>query len=199
MLGPLEYSFGASFRLSLCLAVVLGAAFAVLARRHRRSVAATFSDWLLASSFAAVVAFTQYAPYDGRGRAVDLRPFDTIWHALQGEGDTLILANLALFVPVGMAFAAQRWRRGPTLVASALLSVAAESMQYVTGNGRISQLDDVIVNTTGAFLGWLVVNALRAGTRRSSPSLVEERGVAGQVERRAGNEADDDRHRQRGY
>lgn len=193
MLGPLEYSFGASFRLSLCLAVVLAVVFAVLARRHRRSVATTFSDWLLASSFAAVVAFTQYAPYDGRGRALDLRPFDTIWHALEGRGDTLIAANLALFVPVGMAFATQRWGRGSTLVASAGLSVAAEAMQYVTGNGRISQVDDVIVNTAGAFLGWLLIRTIRRGGRPSA----QQRGVPRQVERRPGDDAYGDRHGER--
>ena len=196
MLGPLEYSFGASFRLSLCLAVALAAVFLVLSRRHHRSFSVTFGDWFLASAIASVVAFTQYAPYDGRGRVVDLRPLDTIWHALEGRGENLVLANLLLFVPVGMALALHRWGRGSTLLASAALSIAAEVTQYVTGNGRVAQIDDVIINTFGAFLGWTVVGGLRSLTGRPA-ALVEQRGVASEVESRARDEADDHGYRQR--
>ena len=171
MLGPLEYSFGASFRLSVTLAVALAVVFTVLARHHRRPFKVGFGDWFLASAFASVVAFTQYAPYDGRGRPVDLTPFDTIWRALHGRGDTLIVANLALFIPVGMALALHRWGRGSTLLASAVLAIGAEVMQFATGNGRVAQVDDVIVNTFGAFIGWVLLHVLRGRpTHRPSGS-----------------------------
>lgn len=167
MLGPLEYMFGASLRLSVCLAAALAVVFVIVARSNRRPLAAAVRDWALATAVSSVVAFTQYAPYDGRGRPVDLRPLDTIWHALQGRGDTLIIANIALFVPVGAALALHRWRRSPALLASIGLSIGAEVMQYATGNGRVAQIDDVIVNAVGALLGWTLVAAVQRFAARS--------------------------------
>lgn len=169
MLGPLEYSFGASFRLSLSLAGALAIVFFLLARRHRRSFAVAFGDWFLAAAVTSVIAFTQYAPYDGRGRPLDLRPLDTIWHAFEGRGDTLVIANFALFIPVGMALALHRWRRHTAVAAAAGLSVAAEALQYITGNGRVAQIDDVIVNTAGAFVGWTLLWLATTRTRQQNP------------------------------
>ena len=180
MLGPLEYMFGASLRLAVSLALALGVVFVFLGRRHRWPVSRTIADWTLATSVAAVMAFTQWSPYRAEGRPVDFRPFHSIEAALRGRGDQLVIANVALFIPVGLAFALQRWSMRRALVVAAALSVVSETMQYATDSGRVAQVDDVIVNTVGALIGFVAVRW-----------LVQERGVPGEVERRPRDHADD--------
>ena len=78
----------------------------------------------------------------------------------------LFVGNLVWFAPVGVLVSAGRGTRPlrkradgrvPSLLWAALLgfllSLGIESMQYVLGSG-VSELDDLILNTLGAVLGW---------------------------------------------
>ncbi|MFP3466778.1 VanZ family protein [Leifsonia sp. SIMBA_070] len=94
-------------------------------------------------------------------RAVKLVPFV----ASEGFGvsnPSEMLANVVLFVPFGvyLAILAPRWRwwRVAAVVASA--SVALEVTQYVLAVGS-SDVTDVILNTTGAVCGMVVLALMR--------------------------------------
>ena len=82
-----------------------------------------------------------------------------------------ILANVALFVPVGLllALAWPRLRLWQTVLIGALMSVVIETVQGVMPS-RFPTLSDVIANTTGTLIGALIVTIILslAGVGRPS-------------------------------
>ena len=82
-----------------------------------------------------------------------------------------ILANVALFVPVGLLlpFAWPRLRLWQVTLAGGLLSVVIETVRGLMPS-RFPTLSDVIANTTGTFLGavitCLLLTAVSVGARR---------------------------------
>ncbi|WP_223626575.1 VanZ family protein [Microbacterium sp. EST19A] len=69
-----------------------------------------------------------------------------------------ILANVALFVPIGLllALAWPRLRLWQTVLIGALMSVLIETVQGLMPS-RFPTLSDVIANTTGTLIGALIV------------------------------------------
>lgn len=102
---------------------------------------------------------------------LNLRPFRSIARDVAGGGDALrvnIVGNVVVMLPLGAAICAlggrrARLRRAAT--AGFLLSATAESLQLWTGR-RVTDVDDVILNTLGAALGFLAVSAARRALRR---------------------------------
>ena len=96
---------------------------------------------------------------DGGGTGLNLTPFQEIRRALDNRGGATsinLVGNVIMFVPVG-ALVAWISRRGRVLAATSvglLLSVAIEATQLSLG--RVGDIDDVILNTAGAFLGGLI-------------------------------------------
>ena len=95
---------------------------------------------------------------------LQLHPFQEILRGLRGGWVLfLVIANVGIFMPVGF-FTALLWRRPRwwrSLFAGFLTSGFIELVQFFIG--RSSDIDDVILNTAGAFVGfWVfaVVNAL---------------------------------------
>lgn len=83
-----------------------------------------------------------------------------------------VLANVALFVPVGLllAFALPRLRLWQIVVIGALMSAVIESVQGFMPS-RFPTLSDVIANTTGTLLGGVLavlLVRLGAGARRGA-------------------------------
>ncbi len=72
-----------------------------------------------------------------------------------------ILANVALFVPIGLllALAWPRLRVWQTVLVGALMSVLIETVQGVMPS-RFPTLSDVIANTTGTLIGALIVTII---------------------------------------
>lgn len=67
----------------------------------------------------------------------------------------MVLANTLIFLPVGF-FPALLWRQGScrrSILAGLFASGSIEFLQLFVG--RATDVDDVILNTAGAFLGWL--------------------------------------------
>jgi glycopeptide antibiotics resistance protein len=103
-----------------------------------------------------------------------LSPFRTIGsqlaHGLDRSEAQQLIGNMALFVPLGLSLPAsvRMCRRlWATLVGAALLSVLIECVQALVP-GHTTDVDDVILNTAGAALGYLVFWIIaRTGTRRS--------------------------------
>lgn len=93
----------------------------------------------------------------------------------QVVGNLLVLAALGLLAPV-------RWRAFRSvprlLVLAGCCSVLIETAQYVLELGRVSSVDDVLLNTVGAGLAALVSRPWwRPGVRRSVPPRVINRSV----------------------
>ena len=66
----------------------------------------------------------------------------------------LFFGNMIWFVPLGILIRIRNGRLWHAVLAGFLLSLSIETAQYVLGSG-VSELDDLILNTFGAFLGYL--------------------------------------------
>jgi glycopeptide antibiotics resistance protein len=78
-----------------------------------------------------------------------------------------VLGNVLLFVPFGVLFTAITRRYGSPVVlviTASLLSVSVEAIQYAERSvsiGRTVDIDDVLWNTTGAYIGFAVLRRWR--------------------------------------
>jgi len=108
----------------------------------------------------------------GTGRVLDLVPFADLAGQL-GAASAVeqIGGNLLVFAALGAA-APMRWPIGWQVVAIAAAgSVAIEIVQYVLAIGRVSSIDDVLLNVAGAALAgaasrhWWRDDGGRAGHR----------------------------------
>ncbi|GAA2578235.1 hypothetical protein GCM10010399_04980 [Dactylosporangium fulvum] len=95
-----------------------------------------------------------------RERRVNLDPVQGLTDVLTGDPRTAVIqmgGNLAVFAAFG-ALGPLRWRLNAWTVTglAALGSLILESLQYVLSLGRVSAVDDVIVNALGAGLAALL-------------------------------------------
>ena len=68
----------------------------------------------------------------------------------------LFFGNIGWFVPFGFYMRRRLHRSCPqTLALGLLLSLCIESLQFIFSTG-LSEADDLILNTGGAWLGWLL-------------------------------------------
>ncbi|HEX6500996.1 MAG TPA: VanZ family protein [Micromonosporaceae bacterium] len=144
---------------------VVGFAVWLAARRRDRGVP---PGWARRSAFADVFLvagelpwlWMTLSPSPGDPRQVYLVPlrYDLAAQLAQGAtyaivqigGNLLVLAAFGAFLPVRFPV------RLPTvIVGAALASSAIESMQYLLNLGRVSSVDDVLVNTAGAAIAAL--------------------------------------------
>jgi glycopeptide antibiotics resistance protein len=183
LLGPLDYMFGETLRVSIATAVVLGLGMALVARFNAWSFERAAKNWLLLTSLVAIFLFTQHSPYYGHGRIFELSPFaDFRASRINEHRRDLVLANIALFMPFGIAVAWRGWRFAKMLGVALCLSIMAETLQFVSAHGRVAQTADVLLNTSGAVIAWVVTVAVLWTVK--PPRLEGERGVTGQVQRR---------------
>lgn len=90
-------------------------------------------------------------------------------------------ANIALFVPFGILLPAiwRSFRRlAATVSAGALLSVCIELAQLCSA--RVTAVDDLLMNTLGTVIGYLIVSAAAKKRWRAAPA---EAGTAGRDRR----------------
>ncbi|WP_165250098.1 VanZ family protein [Paludisphaera soli] len=104
-----------------------------------------------------------YRPVSER---LSLTPFQSIARDIPRGGRGLwvnIIGNVLVFTPLGAAFVVlerPRPRLGHAVLAGAALSSAIEVLQYQSGR-RFTDVDDVILNTLGAGLGFVAAEGLR--------------------------------------
>lgn len=153
---------------ALIVLAVLGAGlFALRSRRVSRVAAAqttaldlAVGTWLALTLLVTVVPMGQSGPRS----PIALIPFlDVIQRVVSGvnapspEASDLVL-NVLLFMPFGIA-AALRWGRSrmiAAIVGAAALSIGIELSQAIEATGRSASTTDVVTNTAGAALGFLV-------------------------------------------
>lgn len=94
---------------------------------------------------------------------LQLTPFQEIRRAVHGPWVMfLMVANIGIFVPIGF-FPALLWRNWScwkSILAGFASSVFIEFIQFFIG--RSTDVDDVILNTTGALIGFWILWLLRA-------------------------------------
>lgn len=99
-------------------------------------------------------------PSDNPEKVTQFEPFrsiiDTYLYATDYTFFNAIVMNVVLFVPFSMFFYLATSRLILTFVLSFFLSVGIEVLQYILPIGRISNVDDVILNTAGAVIGIII-------------------------------------------
>ncbi len=111
------------------------------------------------------------APVDG----TNLEPFHTIRRQLDRGLYAQLVGNVLLLAPIGFTLRLWGWSFGRVLLAVSALSFAIEAGQALVG--RVSDVDDMILNVFGALAGALVawsVAAVWARTRPAAPSASDE-------------------------
>jgi VanZ family protein len=165
LLGPLDYMFGETLRVAIVVAVMVGGGVAVAARFNAWPLERAARVWLLLTSLTSIWLFTQHNPYHGSGRILELNPFGDLRVAAHTTGRyrDIAVANVALFVPLGIALAWKGARFLRSAVFALGVSIVAETLQYVSNHGRVAQSTDVITNVAGAVIGWCLFVALTGG------------------------------------
>ena len=131
--------------------------------------------WILAGLvlyLAVLLALTLMPPYYGTTHRLRLMPFVSIARDIRQGGLPFlinILGNVVAFLPLGVLLPGYTRRlrsAGAVLLAGALTSTAIETLQLLYTR-RIADVDDVLLNTLGAGVGYLcfllIAGAARAG------------------------------------
>lgn len=153
----------------LLLASVPLAVWRARDQRFVDAVRRTGRDLALAVSLALIATLT-VAPLaeDVAGDLpVNLLPFRDQLLALQGQIQmsralTELGANVAMFVPFGMALAWRAPARSARRVAGValIISIVVETAQAVSATGRQADVTDLLANVAGAALGALILRRL---------------------------------------
>lgn len=178
-----------------CVFVPCAVFQAVLAARerksgYRRGAGRFLLVFLLLFYLSLVLALTgigtvwdigRYPPHLIPPHEINLLPFRALVPQWQIEAE-----NAVLFVPLGFLLPLI-WRRyrsmGRTAAAGFLLSAAIELSQLF--NRRFTDIDDLIMNTLGAVLGWALwclFRALLRGERSAPEELLSGRSFAARHE-----------------
>ncbi|MFE5899859.1 VanZ family protein [Streptomyces sp. NPDC056488] len=176
---------GDEILLFFCFFSPLAAAGAWQTRRMIRD-GASLTPWHGRAIFG-VLAIFSLAPFllvtltrgAGTGSSVSLIPFREFWAAFSNASVAFsdvtffnFVGNMLLFVPFGAALSffwpSPRRTLKVTLTAS-VISLAVEVAQYVLSLGRVSSIDDVLLNTIGATAGALLVRRWSRKTEEAMP------------------------------
>ena len=114
-----------------------------------------------------MIGVATLAPIPGQAAESAKTPFLCL--ACGDAGGADLLSNIVLFLPLGLSLAALGV---PWLVAAALglaLSGVVEAMQYGVVAGRDASLSDLVANTAGSAVGWVIM-ARRERWLRPSPA-----------------------------
>lgn len=102
-----------------------------------------------------IVMLTFFSREPGSRTDVDMRLFGT-W-GTSAQAHAYVIENVLLFIPFGIMFPMIGKKVGnifTCIIAAALFSIIIETVQYITARG-FCQLDDIVMNTLGALIGWL--------------------------------------------
>lgn len=144
----------------------------------RTALHVTAREMLAGSSVACILLLT-LLPLGHRQATVSLVPFTDIrrtvtagTHVAGFRAD--VAANVVLFVPFGifvpLAIQALNSAKRIVLLAAGF-SIAIETLQFFLPLSRTTSTDDVLLNTTGAVLGFLILRALRRSLPRDAQPL----------------------------
>ncbi len=137
------------------------------------------ADWTsrLLAAYLSLVLVATLTPMSAPRGTVNLRPLATMTDDLARGGEGLVvnfLGNVALLAPLGFLLTRLRpsWATLARVAGvGAGFSLAIEVMQFAFGR-RVADVDDVLLNTLGAALGYLAFRAIgRPADVASPPAL----------------------------
>lgn len=141
------------------------------------ALGATLPDSTLLVALAAIAVLTLGRPLDPQVERLNLIPFRDLLWAVGGQVEpavavTELVANVLLFVPLGLALAVRHPRASTWWIAgiAAAVSLAVEGAQAIMNTGRLADITDVLANTTGAVLGAALWGLISSGNRASEGS-----------------------------
>ncbi len=126
-----------------------------------KTIRSTASGVALLASVVAVLSLT-LVPMDQADEDLELVPLSEIVDAVTPPFELLLVEsvlNVLLFVPFGAALALRRLSLGRTVVAAVALSAAVELGQLLVVPGRTTSVDDLLLNTTGALVGHVLLSS----------------------------------------
>ncbi len=144
----------------LAFVLLLGVAAIGVVRVARGGKAPTARMVVAAGMWLAATALLTLRP--GHSGRLNLVPFDFGANSTPYEP----VSNVLLFVPLGILVAALGWRWFAVLGLGLAISLCIEATQYLLNIGRTADVNDVIENTLGTLVGWLVVVILSRLTLR---------------------------------
>ena len=159
---------------ALALLVLLGSL-----RRGQRRVALQRASWVMLIGAVLVVLSATLVgstiPVGGPGGRVNLIPGVSILALNQDDKSDAVenvVGNILLFLPLGFfGVLVVRRRLVEVTGAACALSVCIETTQWVLGD-RWADIDDVLLNTFGAFVGAVAaLAAVRVSERRRQPKI----------------------------
>ena len=146
-----------------CLGLVVFVAWKGFKTGLRYSVALLLIEYIFLI-FCSTVIFRA----TGETRQYDFHPF---WSYDRPELLVENIMNVVVFVPVGLllgiAFKQMTWWKA--LLIGCSISVTIESLQFFFMRG-FSEVDDVMHNTLGCLIGWLMVKGSRFMVRQATTS-----------------------------
>lgn len=157
----------------LSTALLPGAALALCARRRYPRRPGRY--WAGLAVFALYLAFTLHLTeagtlFDGLTYGFAPRPYQINLVPFSREMDVSYPGNLLLFLPFGwlVPLIWKKWDRPHRVAGAALaLSFLIEASQLL--NNRFSDVDDLIINTAGALLGYLLFRLTARPVERPRP------------------------------
>lgn len=147
---------GAVAELILCCAVYRG--------RKKQKAGRAAADILLFAYLVVVFIQAFFSREPGSRNGIDLIPFSTWGSSWQAHA--YVIENIIMFLPLGMLLPAVNRKVGFGCVfgAGLGLSVTVELLQLVTQRGYC-QMDDILMNTLGGCIGYLIQYCLRSGIK----------------------------------
>lgn len=142
--------------LGIPVAVLLVGAVNLVRRHGKKEPAEKMPVAAFGIYLSVMLVITFLSRESGHRKGLDLELFST-W-GINDRNNAFVVENVLLFIPYGFfgGWAFERMRRFfGCFVISAFTSLCIESLQFVTGRGFF-QIDDILTNTLGGIIGFLV-------------------------------------------
>ena len=114
---------------------------------------------------------------DSGGSSINLIPFKEMFRYTFGSYKFIknVVGNILLFLPFGffVSYYLNTRKMSTPLVVSLIVSFSAEAIQYYIG--RVFDIDDIILNVFGGFLGYLLFVILN-GIKSKLPKFMKSDG-----------------------
>lgn len=96
-------------------------------------------------------------------RVLQFTPLLPLLHPRFGSDTALWLGNVMLFLPLGVILRAAGLKSWLVIRLAVAVSICIEGVQYAQGAGRQTDVNDLILNTLGAWLGIAIFDRARGG------------------------------------
>ena len=161
LLSILEY---ASYGIIIgCIVYVLYFVIACKSKKPQRKF--SLGGFLFCIYFAILLTITFFSRESGGDKRIYLE-IGSSW-GINARNNAYVVENVLLFIPYGFLLP-MAWKRGrgwwKAVLFGFMTSLTIEALQLISGRG-VFQTDDIITNTMGAFVGYIIFVLLNAFVR----------------------------------